>query len=84
MLVDLAIGPGHYIIGWRPRPTSPCEASGSVDLSGIGEQSVPGYLLAEAAGTRGRGEQSFVQTYNAQGQPEALPFDLQLICASPS
>ncbi len=78
--VDTLIGPGHYVINWRPRPTSPCAATGSVDLSnGL----VPGYVTAQTAGTRVRGEQSIVQTYNAQGQPAALAFDAQLICATP-
>jgi hypothetical protein len=80
VVVDRFVGPGHYVINWRPRPTSVCEATGNVDLSnGL----VPGYLIAQTAGTRVRGEQSIVQTYNAQGQASALAFDLQLICATP-
>jgi hypothetical protein len=83
VISDSAIAPGHYIVDWRPRPTSRCTAIGSVDLAGVNEQTAPGYVLAEAAGTRSRGEQSFVQTYNAQGQPAALPYDLELVCATP-
>ena len=80
VVVDSGVGPGHYILDWHPRPTSPCEATGSVDLSnGL----IPGYVIAQTAGTRVRGEQSIVQTYNAQGQPDALAFDVQLICATP-
>jgi hypothetical protein len=80
VVVDSGVGPGHYVIDWHPRPSSPCEATGSVDLSnGL----VPGYVIAQTAGRRVRGEQSIVQTYNAQGQPDALAFDVQLICATP-
>jgi len=80
VLVDLAIGPGHYVIDWHPRPTSPCEVSGIVDLA---DGLVPGYVTAQTVASRGRGEQSVVQTYNAQGQATALPFDVQLICSTP-
>ena len=83
VLVDSGVAPGHYIIDWSPRPTTSCEAIGSVDLRGIAEQAAPGYVLADAAGTKSRGEQSFVQTYNAQGQPAALPYDVELVCATP-
>lgn len=80
VVVDTGVGPGHYILDWYPRPTSRCEATGSVDLSnGL----IPGYVIAQTAGTRVRGEQSIVQTYNAQGQADALAFDAQLICAIP-
>ncbi len=80
VVVDSGVGPGHYILDWHPRPTRPCEATGSVDLSnGL----IPGYVIAQTAGTRVRGEQSIVQTYNAQGQLDALAFDVQLICATP-
>lgn len=83
VLRDFNLSQGHYIIDWHPRPTSACEASGSVDLAGAGGASIPGYVLAQAGASRGRGEQSTVQTYNAQGQPTALPFDVQLICSTP-
>jgi hypothetical protein len=79
VLVDSAVAPGHYIIDWRARPSSPCEATGSVDLGG---GLVPGYLSSQTAHTRVRGEQSIVQTYNAPGQPTALAFDIELVCAT--
>ena len=80
VLVDSSVAPGHYIVNWRPRPTSPCEATGSVDFTnGL----VPGFLIAQTAGTRGRGEQTAVQTYNAQGQAAPLAYDVQLICSTP-
>jgi hypothetical protein len=80
VLVDRFVGPGHYIINWRPRPTSPCETVGSVDFT---NGPIPGYLVAEARGTKGRGEQSTVQTFNPQGQPAALAFDVELVCSTP-
>jgi hypothetical protein len=40
-------------------------------------------VLAQTAASKGRGEQSAVQTYNAQGQPVVLPYDIQLICSTP-
>jgi hypothetical protein len=83
VLVDRFVGPGHYIINWRPRPTSPCETVGNVDLRGAGGAPIPGYLLAQAGASRQRGEQSAIQTYNAQGQPTALAFDVELVCATP-
>jgi hypothetical protein len=80
VLVDTGVAPGHYIIDWHPKPTSACEATGNVDFTnGL----VPGYLIAQSAATRGRGEQTAVQTYSAQGGPEALAFDIQLICSTP-
>jgi hypothetical protein len=78
--VDSDVAPGHYIIDWHPRPTSPCEAIGAID---IGSQSTPGSVLAQTAASKGRGEQSAVQTYNAQGQAAVLPYDIQLICSTP-
>ena len=83
VLGDSDVAPGHYIIDWRPRPTSPCEAIGGVDFT---NGPVPGYVIAEAFdGGRGggRGEQSTVQTYSPQGQPTALAYDLELICSTP-
>lgn len=80
VVVDSAVGPGHYIVDWRTRPSTPCEATGSVDLrNGL----VPGYVIAETAASHVRGEQSIVQTYNAPGQATALAFDVDLICSTP-
>lgn len=81
VLVDSSLAPGHYIIDWRPRPTTACTAIGSVDEGTAGL--VPGYLITSSGASRGLGEQSAVQTYNAQGQPSALAFDVQLDCATP-
>jgi hypothetical protein len=81
VLADPAVAPGHYVIDWRPRPTSRCTAVGSVDFTGGAP--VPGYVIAGAASSPGRGEQSAVQTYNPQGQPTMLAYDVQLLCATP-
>jgi hypothetical protein len=43
----------------------------------------PGYLIAGAGASRALGEQSVVQTYNAQGQTTALAFDVELVCSTP-
>lgn len=77
---DPAVAPGHYIVDWRPRPTSRCASVASVSIAG---GLVPGYVTTSSASTRGRGEQSVVQVYSAQGQPAALPFTLELVCATP-
>jgi hypothetical protein len=77
---DSAVAPGHYIVDWRPRPTSRCASVASVSIAG---GLVAGYVTTGSASTRGRGEQSVVQVYDAQGQPAALPFTLELLCATP-
>ena len=77
------VTPGRYLIDWKQRPSGRCAAVGTVDLNGVSGQSAPGYVNADAFGTRTRGEQSFVQVYGAQGQPVALAYDLELICATP-
>lgn len=81
VLVDSGVAPGHYIVDWSPRPTTPCQAVGSVGLTG--GALAPGYLIAGSAASRARGEQSVVQTYNAQGQPAALTFVVDLVCSTP-
>ncbi len=78
--VDNNVAPGHYIIDWSPRPTSACTATGSVDFT---DGAVPGYVIAESASSRGRGEQSAVQTYSAAGEPTKLAFDIELLCSTP-
>lgn len=83
VLVDSAVAPGHYIIDWRPRPITHCTSVGSVDLRGAGGAAVPGYVVTQSGASRGRGEQTAVQSYNAQGQPAALAFDVELLCATP-
>lgn len=80
---ETSVSPGRYIITWRARPTSACRALGSVDLSGIDGQPTPGYVLVDAFSSPGRGEQSIAQTYDAQGVPAPLPYDVELICSTP-
>jgi hypothetical protein len=71
---------GHYIITWRPMPRSRCTAVGNV----LPYHSLtPGYLIIEESLNRARGEQTFVQTYNSQGQQTAFPFTVALLCATP-
>ncbi len=81
VLVDTSVAPGHYIVDWRPRPTTACQVVGSVGLTG--GALAPGSLIASAGASRALGEQSVVQTYNAQGQPTPLTFDVELICSTP-
>ena len=81
VLPDFNVAPGHYIIDWHPKPTSRCTAIGSVDFTGGAP--VAGYVIAGAASSPRRGEQSAVQTYNAFGQPAALAYDVELLCATP-
>jgi hypothetical protein len=81
VIPDPGVAPGHYIIDWHPRPTSPCTAVGSVDFTGGAP--VAGYVIAGAASSPGRGEQSTVQTYDPQGQPTALAYDVELLCGTP-
>lgn len=83
VLVDSGVEPGHYIIDWRPKPTTGCTSIGGVNLRGAGGPSVPGYLVTQSGASRARGEQTAVQAYNAQGQPTALAFDVELLCSTP-
>jgi len=83
VVAESGVAPGRNIITWHTRPTSSCAVVGSVDLSGIGDQAIPGYVLADAFDSKGRGEQSIVQTYNSQGQAAALPYDMDLVCSTP-
>jgi hypothetical protein len=54
VLVDTAVAPGHYIVDWRPRPSSACTSIGSVDLRANGGPSVPGYLVTVVAASSPR------------------------------
>jgi hypothetical protein len=74
VIPDPNVAPGHYIINWRPRPTSRCTAIGSVDFT---RGPTPGYVTTDT------GAQSAVQTYNPQGQPALRAFDVALVCSSP-
>jgi hypothetical protein len=73
--------PGFYIVNWRPQPTTNCTTIGSVS-PGTGLVS-PGYLITGAFHSKGLGEQSVVQTYGGQGQGADLPFNVELLCATP-
>jgi hypothetical protein len=83
VVAEGGVAPGRDIITWHTRPTTSCAAVGSVDLAGISGQPAPGYVLADAFDSKGRGEQSIVQTYNSQGQAAALPYDMDLVCSTP-
>ena|SRR5947209_2110582 len=73
--------PGFYIMNWRPQPVTSCTTIGSVSP---GSSLVsPGYLITGSFRSKGEGEQSVVQTYNGQGQPTDLPFNVELLCATP-
>jgi hypothetical protein len=81
VLRDFNFAAGHYIIRWHPRPSSRCTTVGSVDFTGGAV--VPGYVITQAFSSRGGGEQSTIQVYNAFGQPAALAYDVALLCATP-
>ena len=72
---------GHYVITWRPKPRSRCSSVGNV---GIQNALSPGYLIMQSIVDRTRGQQTVVQTYNAQGRPTDLPFTVALVCAIPN
>ena len=71
---------GHYLISWGPRPSTRCAAAATV---GVQQSLTLGYLVAQAYTTRGRGQQTLVQTYNSQGQLSPLPFTVMLLCSTP-
>lgn len=73
--------PGNYFVDWRPFPTSRCTSIGSVDIT-RGTNGTPGYLVTETVGRRPP-EQTSITVYNSLGQPAALPFDVELLCATP-
>ena len=75
---------GDYAIHWRTTPTTGCVSIADVDRRGVGFSGpLPGYALPEATGRAGRVEEAVVQTYNAQGRPASLPFDVALLCSTP-
>ena len=75
---------GDYVVRWHTTPTTGCTAIADVDLRGVGVSGpLPGYALPEAIRQAGRSEESFVETYNGQGQHAALPFDVALLCSTP-
>lgn len=81
VLPDFNVAPGHYIIDWHPKPNSRCTAIGSVDFGS--STAVPGYLITQSASSPARGEQTALQVYNAFGQPAALAYEVELLCATP-
>jgi hypothetical protein len=77
------VAPGHYIILWNTKPNTRCGAVASVDGRGIGSSgALPGSAVPNTGGSI-RGEETVVVTFNGQGQPAALPFDVALICSTP-
>lgn len=76
---------GDYDVFWHTKPTSGCVAIADVDARGPGTSGapVPGYAVPETTRRPGQGEETTVLTYNAQGQPAALPFDAALLCSTP-
>lgn len=84
--------PGGYGIAWGVR-TGRCSTNVSVDFTSsapterlplFGNPSVPfvaGYAVASTARTSsGSRNATFVQTFNQQGQPTPLGFDVAVIC----
>jgi hypothetical protein len=71
-------GPGAWVIFW-PGQDGRCRVIGSIDAHGQAPEA-PGFVLSGAP-SRGR---TVVQIYNAQGQPADLPFDVELLCPTPS
>jgi hypothetical protein len=82
--VELQVGlVGDYVITWHTKPTSRCTAVATVDARGSGNgQAEAGYAIqSETSGSTGAG--TVVHTYGTTGQPESLPFDVALLCATP-
>lgn len=85
-----ASDPGGYGIRWGVK-VARCDTVVSVDFSSsppterlplYGNPSVPfsaGYAVT-STGPASRGNQTYVQTYNQQGQPTPLGFDIAVIC----
>jgi len=71
--------PGRYYVSWRTHPTSPCTVVGNVDT---GRGSAPGYLTGGVNTVGGR-TASILDTYDPQGQLSPLPFEVELLCATP-
>lgn len=69
----------YYYLSWRAKLDSRCTAIGSVD-DGNG---AAGYLTADLVASRRSQPTSIVHTYDQQGQPTALPFEVELLCATP-
>jgi hypothetical protein len=82
---EAPVPPGDFDVFWRTRPDSPCVAIVNVDARGVPPTGAPtpGYAIAESTRRAGHAETSTVLTYNAQGQAQALPFDVALLCATP-
>jgi len=72
--------PGSYYFRWRANLTSACTVVGSVDT---GSGNSPGYLTADLAAPRRDQPTSIVDSYDSQGQLSPLPFEVELLCATP-
>jgi len=82
--VQQSVPPGDYIILWHTKPITGCTAVANVDARGVGGSGpLPGYALPVTGEAGSRGQEAFVHTYNAQGAPAALPFDVALLCSTP-
>ncbi len=71
--------PGRYYVSWRTRATTRCTVIGNVDT---GSGSAPGYLTGGLNTVGGR-TASILDTYDPQGQLSPLPFEVELLCATP-
>ncbi len=72
--------PGRYYFRWHTNLTSACTVVGSVDT---GSGNSPGYLTADLAAPRRDQPTSIVDSYDSQGQLSPLPFEVELLCATP-
>jgi hypothetical protein len=78
------VAPGYAVILWHQRPRTRCAVLGSAVLpTGVVPQSDGSYVIASANYFKDRGESSAVQTFDAQGQPAAVPYNLALLCPTP-
>jgi hypothetical protein len=78
------VAPGYTAVVWHQRPHARCEVLATQVLpSGASAPQSPGYVVTRVDYFRAEGETSIVQTFNSQGQPAALPYDLTLLCSTP-
>lgn len=76
--------PGDFDVFWHVRPSSHCTAVVNVDGRAVSAAGLaPGSSVPETVRPPGHGEETTVLTYDATGQPKALPFDVALLCATP-
>jgi hypothetical protein len=78
------IGSGLSVVVWHQRATSRCEVLASQILPiGPSAPDAAGPIAARVDFFRRSGEVSVIQTFDAQGQPAPLPYDLALLCSTP-